>query len=213
MLLLSDPLPDDPMPLVQRWLDDAEHTDGIRNPTAMALATADGRGRPTVRMVLLRGMSVEHGYGVFYTHRGSRKGRELNALPWAAGALYWERLGRQLRLEGPVTVSPDAESDAYFATRPLGSQINAWVSAQSEPIAAYAELVERVDQKRRSLTPGERVARPAYWGGFRLWFAAIELWLEGPDRLHERVRYERSLPPTLTGEAPRVAWRHERLQP
>jgi pyridoxamine 5'-phosphate oxidase len=210
---LSDPLPNDPMPLVRQWLEDAEGTDGVRNPTAMALATADGRGRPSVRMVLLRGISVDQGYGVFYTHRGSRKGRELGALPWAAGALYWERLGRQLRLEGPVSVSPEAESDAYFATRPVGSQINAWVSAQSEPIAAYADLALRVDQKKRSLTPGERIPRPPYWGGFRLWFAAIELWLEGPDRLHERVRYERSLPATLGVEAPRAAWRHVRLQP
>jgi pyridoxamine 5'-phosphate oxidase len=213
MQRLADPPPDDPLPLVQRWLEDAEQTEGIRNPAAMALATADGSGRPSVRMVLLRGISVEQGYGVFYTHSGSRKGRELGALPWAAGALYWERLGRQLRLEGPVTVSPEAESDAYFATRPVGSQINAWVSAQSEPIAAYAELVARVEQKKRSLPPGERLSRPPYWGGFRLWFAAIELWLEGPDRLHERVRYERPLPATLNVAAPRVAWRHQRLQP
>jgi pyridoxamine 5'-phosphate oxidase len=213
MQRLSDPLPDDPLPLVQRWLEDAEHTPGIRNPTAMALATADGRGRPSVRMVLLRGFSVDQGYGVFYTHRGSRKGRELGALPWAAGAFYWERLGRQLRLEGPVSLSPEAESDAYFATRPVGSQVNAWVSAQSEPIATYAELVTRVDEKKRSLTPGDRLSRPPYWGGFRLWFAAIELWMEGPDRLHERVRYERSLPAAPTSDAPRVAWRHLRLQP
>jgi pyridoxamine 5'-phosphate oxidase len=201
------------MPLVQQWLENAERTEGVRNPTAMALATADARGRPSVRMVLLRGVSVEQGYGVFYTHRGSRKGRELGALPWAAGALYWERLGRQVRLEGPVTVSPEAESDAYFATRPVGSQINAWISAQSEPIAAYAELVARVDRKKRSLTPGELISRPPHWGGYRLWFAAVELWLEGPDRLHERVRYERSLSATPTTEAPHGAWRHLRLQP
>jgi pyridoxamine 5'-phosphate oxidase len=164
-------------------------------------------------MVLLRGVSVEQGYGVFYTHRGSRKGRELGALPWAAGALYWERLGRQLRLEGPVSLSPEAESDAYFATRPAGSQINAWISAQSEPIGAYAELALRVDQKKRSLTQGERITRPPYWGGFRLWFATIELWVEGPDRLHERVRYDRSLPAMHNLEAPRETWRRVRLQP
>jgi pyridoxamine 5'-phosphate oxidase len=112
-----------------------------------------------------------------------------------------------------VTVSPEAESDAYFATRPVGSQINAWVSAQSEPIAAYAELVSRVERKKQSLTQGERIPRPPHWGGFRLWFAAIELWVEGPDRLHERVRYERSLPATLNGAVPRAAWRYQRLQP
>ena len=213
MQRLSDPLPDDPTPLVERWLGDAEQTAGVRNPTAMALATADGRGRPSVRMVLLKGISVEQGYGVFYTHQGSRKGRELAVLPWAAGALYWERLGRQLRLEGPVTICPEAESDAYFATRPVGSQINAWASAQSQPIATYAELEQRVDRKRRSVAPGERISRPPHWGGFRLWFAVVELWLEGPDRLHERVRYERALPATIGTEAPRAAWRHERLQP
>ena len=213
MQRLHDPLLDDPMPLVQQWLDEAARTEGVRNPTAMALATADGRGRPSVRMVLLKGVSVEQGYGVFYTHHGSRKGRELTALPWAAGALYWERLGRQLRLEGPVTMSPEAESDAYFATRPVGSQINAWISAQSEPLAAYAELEQRVREKKRSLRPGEPILRPPHWGGFRLWFAAIELWLEGPDRLHERVRYERSLPAAITTTVPRSAWRHVRLQP
>jgi pyridoxamine 5'-phosphate oxidase len=213
MQRLADPLPDDPMPLVQQWLDDAARTKDIRNPTAMALATADAQGRPSVRMVLLKGVSVERGYGVFYTHRPSRKGRELAALPWAAGALYWERLGRQLRLEGPVTVSPEAESDAYFSTRPVGSQINAWVSEQSEPIATYAELKQRVERKTTSLKPGERLARPPHWGGFRLWFAAIELWLEGPDRLHERVRYERPLPARIATEAPRAAWQRVRLQP
>jgi pyridoxamine 5'-phosphate oxidase len=213
MQRLSDPLPDDPLPLVQQWLDDAARTEGLRNPTAMALATTDVRGRPSVRMVLLKGVSIEHGYGVFYTHHGSRKGRELVGQPWAAGVLYWEQLGRQLRLEGPVTVSPEAESDAYFATRPLGSQINAWVSEQSAPIAAYAELEQRVAAKKRALRSSERIARPPHWGGFRLWFAAVELWHEGPERLHERVRYERSLPAPIASDAPRSGWQRARLQP
>jgi pyridoxamine 5'-phosphate oxidase len=95
----------------------------------------------------------------------------------------------------------------------VGSQINAWASAQSEPIPTHADLVARVDRKKRTLAPGERISRPPHWGGFRLWFAAIELWVEGPDRLHERVRYERSLPATPDVEPLRAAWRHQRLQP
>jgi pyridoxamine 5'-phosphate oxidase len=215
MRSLPDPLPDDPVPLVQEWLEDAEHTADQHNPSAMALATSDGRGRPSVRMVLLKRVSTERGYGVFYTHRKSRKGRELAANPWAAGALYWERLGRQLRLEGRILVSPDDESDAYFATRPLGSQINAWISAQSQPIAAYAELQARVEQKKGALAKTQRVPRPPFWGGYRLWFDAIEFWIEGPDRLHERARYERDLPSTGSDEAGLGAgpWRHALLQP
>jgi len=217
MANLPEPLPDDPLPLVRQWLADAEALAAARNPSAMALATSDGRGRPSVRMVLLRGLSAEDGYGVFYTHRHSRKGRELAAEPRAAGALYWEPLGRQLRLEGPVVPSPEAESDAYFATRPLGSQVNAWISAQSAPLESLEELRARADRKKRDLAASAPLARPHAWGGYRLWFDGIEFWVEGADRCHERVRYERTL--TSAGAGASAAafiggpWRRERLQP
>lgn len=209
---LPAPLPDDPLPLVQVWLEEAARASMQRNFGAMALATADASGRPAVRMVLLKHVSVEHGYGVFYTHRRSRKGRELDANPRAAGVLYWERLGRQLRLEGRTAVSPDAESDAYFASRPFGSRINAWVSAQSEPIEAFEALTRRAEEKTRSLAGSDDVPRPAFWGGYRLWLEAVELWVEGSNRFHERVRYERTLPADLRLASP-VPWRRTLLQP
>ena len=203
----------DPLPLAQRWLDDAARS-ALRNSTAMALATATPQGRPSVRMVLLKSISAEHGFGVFYSHRASRKGRELEANPRAAGVLYWQPLGRQLRLEGRITDSPDAESDAYFATRPLGSRINAWVSAQSEPIASFADLSQRAEERTRALS-GNPVSRPPHWGGYRLWFEAIEFWVEGTDRFHERVRYERRLDATHEVETTFIAghWSHRLLQP
>jgi pyridoxamine 5'-phosphate oxidase len=130
MPILPLPAPDDPLPLVRQWLD-AAAASGQRNPDAMAFATVDASGRPSVRMVLMRGLSVGQGFGVFYTHYGSRKGVELEHNRRGAGVMYWAPLGRQVRLEGPVVRSPESESDAYFATRPWRSQLNAWVSEQS----------------------------------------------------------------------------------
>jgi pyridoxamine 5'-phosphate oxidase len=212
---LPAPLPDDPLPLVVQWLADAHRDTGQRNPDAMALATSDSDGRPAVRMVLLKSVSAEHGYGVFYTNRQSRKGREIDANPRAAGVLYWEALGRQLRLEGRIVSSPDPESDAYYATRPVGSQVNAWVSRQSTPLSAFTELQRRVENKTRELASLGRIPRPPFWGGYRLWFDAVEFWVEGRDRFHERARYERTLPTVELDATPVVAgaWRHELLQP
>lgn len=203
---LPEPPPDDPLPTVAAWLAEASQGNR-RNPNAMALATT-ASGRPSVRMVLLKEISVERGYVVFYTHYRSRKAREIAASGRAAGVLYWEDLGRQIRLEGVVVTSPAAESDAYFATRPHGSRINAWASAQSEPLTARAELEERAAQHAREL--GADPPRPPYWGGYRLWLDAVELWAEGMDRFHERLVYRR----TLSGpELNATPWRWQRLQP
>ena len=124
---------------------------------------------------------------------------------------YWHELGRQVRFEGPVVRSPDSESDAYFATRPLASQINAWSSEQSRPLPDTTSLEERA--ARLAATRPAGLPRPEFWGGFRLWLEAIELWVEGRDRFHERVRYERRLDPrdAHTFEAGRWSW--QRLQP
>jgi pyridoxamine 5'-phosphate oxidase len=207
------------LPLVKQWLDAASAL-GRRNPNAMALATSDGDGYPSVRMVLLKGLAVSDGYGVFYTHYGSRKAAELQS-GRAAAVLYWEELARQIRFEGTVVRSPTAESDEYFATRPWRSQLNAWSSEQSKPLRDPTDLTLRAAHKAREFglgddqTPpvGARLPRPEFWGGFRLWFDAVELWVEGADRFHERLRYTRALTPAGPFAFRGGAWAHQRLQP
>ena len=218
---LPTPAPSDPLPLVKQWLDAASALER-RNPNAMALATTGANGHPSVRMVLLRGLAVNDGYAVFYTHYASRKAVELQSSGRAAAVLYWEDLGRQIRFEGAVLRSPAAESDAYFATRPWRSQLNAWSSEQSKPLADPTDLTLRAALKAHEFglgddqTPparGQTLPRPDFWGGFRLWFDTVELWVEGADRFHERLRYTRGLTPADAFSFRSGAWTHQRLQP
>jgi pyridoxamine 5'-phosphate oxidase len=215
---LSAEPPADPLPLVAAWLEAAN--DGRRNPHAMALATSDAGARPSVRMVLLKQLSVGDGYVVFYTSYCSRKATELRSTHRAAAALYWENLGRQMRFEGAVVRSPTAESDLYFSTRPWRSQLNAWSSEQSQPLTDLAELTARSVERARELGvdpergPTSRpLPRPDFWGGFRLWLDCVEFWVEGVDRFHERVRYTRSLEPINAYSFSGGPWAHQRLQP
>jgi pyridoxamine 5'-phosphate oxidase len=218
--LLPTPPPDDPLTVATRWLAEAT-VYARRNPNAMALATVDAAGRPSVRMVLLKELAPA-GYAVFYTNYGSRKAGELDATGRAAAVLHWDDLGRQLRLEGAIVRSPAAESDAYFASRAWRSQVNAWSSEQSRPIDDPAELERRAIAKAYELgvtAPGEsppsgrRLARPAFWGGYRLWFDAVELWAEGADRFHERLSYRRELGAAEAQEFRPGPWSWQRLQP
>jgi pyridoxamine 5'-phosphate oxidase len=211
MASLLIPPPEDPVRAAAQWLGEAEAL-GRRNPNALALASVDDAGRPSVRMVLLKELAPL-GYAVFYTNYGSRKAQELLTTGKAAAVLYWHELGRQVRLEGPVVRSPDAESDAYFATRPLASQVNAWSSEQSRPLPDPAALEERAAKIAGTKPAGRGLPRPDFWGGFRLWLTAVELWVEGRDRFHERVRYERQLDAhdAYTFKAGRWTW--QRLQP
>ena len=209
--LLTAP-PDDPLPTAAQWLAEAEAL-GRRNANAVALATTDAAGRPSVRMVLLKELAAA-GYGVFYTHYGSRKAADLSATPRAAGVLYWHELGRQIRFEGLVVRSPAAESDAYFATRPWRSQLNAWSSEQSRPLDDPAELERRATKVAAEHGDApKRLPRPDFWGGYRLWFDALELWVEGQDRFHERVLYERPLTRRDEHTFTASRWRKQRLQP
>lgn len=197
--LLGDPLPSDPFPLFAAWLAEAFERGVQDEPGAFALATADAAGRPSLRMLLCRAVDVHGGAIVFYTNRESRKGRELEARPRAAAVFHWGGLGRQVRLEGPVTHASDAESDAYFATRPAEAQLGAWASPQSAPIVSRAQLEREVDEasQRFGATRDPQrpaaIPRPPHWGGYRLHAEHVELWVSRRGRLHDRGLWTRVL--------------------
>ena len=177
-------VPADPFELFRTWF--AAAREAMIEPEAMTLATADADGRPSARMVLLRGVDAR-GF-VFYTNYESRKGAELSANPKAALVLYWASLHRQVRIEGRVARVSPAESDAYFATRATGSRISAAASPQSAVILNRAQLEQRV----RDLAAAHVeliLPRPDHWGGFRVQPEAIEFWQAGEHRLHDRIRY------------------------
>ena len=160
----------------------------LPEPTAFALATVSADGRPSVRMLLLKG--VDDGGFTFFTNLESRKGRELRASGRAAMCFHWQPLELQVRIEGDVAPVDDADADTYFASRPRGSQIGAWASEQSRPIAMPGDLERRVRDVEARFA-GREVARPPSWSGFRLAPVRIEFWKGMPSRLHERELYER----------------------
>ena len=214
-----DELPRNPLTRVADWLAEAVRAGRQRNPDAMALATANLDAEPSVRMVLLKTLDTDSGFGVFYTNYESRKGTELAVNQRAAAVLYWPDFGRQVRLEGPVHRSPASESAAYFATRPVGSQLNAWVSAQSRPLDDPDSLAERLAERARDLgiaaggETGAEIPLPPHWGGYRLWIDRVELWTEGKDRFHERILYARELKLTESAAYRGGEWRRRFLQP
>lgn len=177
----------DPLDLFRAWFDEARGTE-INDSNAMALATADAQGRPSVRMVLLKGYDAR-GF-VFYTNQEGRKAGDLAANPHAALLFHWKSLRRQIRIEGAVSRVTDAEADAYFASRSRDSQLGAWASDQSRPLdrretfeARFAEMQRRFD--------GQPVTRPPHWGGYRVAPERIEFWQDREHRLHERRLFVR----------------------
>jgi pyridoxamine 5'-phosphate oxidase len=191
----------DPNPIAQFrvWLAAADGA-GVPLANAIALATADASGSPSVRHVLLRGVT-DQGF-VFFTNHASRKGRELAANPRAAFTVLWRELDRQVCVRGPVAHLPEASSDEYFAGRPRDAQLGAWASRQSEPLADRADLERRLDETAERFD-GAEVPRPSFWGGYVLTPDELELWQGQPSRLHDRFRYTRD------GHA----WKVERLYP
>jgi len=189
----------DPVERLRSWIDQAR-AGGVTEPHAMCLATADGDGVPSARIVLLRGLDAR---GLaFYTSYFSRKGRELLRNPHAAATFFWPALQRQVRVEGTVERLSEDESDAYFASRPRGSRLAAWASEQSEPIERRALLEERVAHFDERFA-GEEVERPHSWGGYLIVPRRIEFWQGRENRLHDRLVFERA----------GTGWTLHRLQP
>jgi len=177
----------DPFPLFDQWYAEARQSE-INDSNAMALATADARGRPSVRMVLLKGHGPD-GF-IFYTNFEGRKADELLANPHAALLFHWKSLRRQVRIEGPVQTVDDATADAYFASRSRDSQLGAWASDQSRPLASRDVFMARYDEVSRRFAGGD-VPRPPHWSGFRLVPSRIEFWQDREHRLHERRLFTR----------------------
>ena len=178
---------DNPFDLFARWFADAEANEP-NDPNAMSVATADADGRPSVRILLLKGFD-ESGF-VFYSNLESHKGQELLVNPFCALGFHWKSLRRQVRVEGAVARVTDAEADAYFQSRARGSRIGAWASQQSRPLADRQMLLDAVARFEAQYEGGE-VPRPPYWSGFRVVPVAIEFWQDGAFRLHDRFRFTR----------------------
>jgi len=190
---------DDPLVLFHAWMEDAQASE-LNDPNAMSLATCTADGLPSVRIVLLKRYD-QNGFA-FYTNGDSRKGTELRANHHAALCLHWKSLQRQVRVEGTIIELPAEDVDAYFRNRPRSSQIGAWASQQSRPLASREQLLARTEEFERKF-PGE-VPRPPYWTGFLVQPQRIEFWEERPHRLHDRFAFTRQ---------PGAAWTKQRLYP
>lgn len=219
-------LPDDPMHWADAWLKEAMTAEVQRNPNCMTIASVGEGSQPSARVVLCKQFVPDPGYLVFYTNYRSRKSMELTNNPRSAAVFHWDALGRQVRIEGLVVCSPEQESDEYFKSRGWGSQLGAWGSDQSAPLASREALLRQLALRAEELglnldadSPSTEnasrrtIARPAHWGGVRVWASAIELWIEGPDRIHDRARWERTLE-RGSGHGFAIGdWQGTRLQP
>lgn len=224
---LPAPLPSDPLQVAAEWLAQARIDAAQPNPNSMVLATVDPGGQPSARVVLCKDIDPVAASITFYTNYSSRKGRELEANPRGAVVFHWDHRRRQVRAEGRVERLSAAESDAYFASRAWQSRLGAWASRQSEPVESREALAEAVAAAAARFKipysgPGSPepasvtvpIMRPPYWGGFRLIVEAVELWVEGEFRIHDRARWTR-LPAAdaLPEGEPGLRWRVARLQP
>jgi len=205
---LPEPLPASPLELLESWMQEAFAS--IRNAHAMTLATVEPDGRPSARMVLCRGFDRQAGWLVFYTDRESAKGRALATTPRAALVFHWDAVERQVRIEGLVTRAPDADSDAYWLSRPIEARHAAAASEQSRPIASRADFLRKIEETATRFAGGS--PRPQRWGGYRVWAERVELWVGQPARAHDRALWTRALARAGDGYAG-GPWSVTRLQP
>ena len=214
---LPEPLPNSPMELFLAWFAEARARAVQPNPDAMVLATVGRDSKPSARVVLCKRIDAA-GCLVFFTNYESRKGRDLSENPRAALVMHWDTMHRQVRIDGPVVRSPVEESEEYFATRALGSRVGAWASRQSEPLASRAKLASEVERfaLHFGIDPSGQtghVPRPPHWGGFRLWIERLELWVEGPGRIHDRAAWTRELRRKDDFSFESTEWSATRLNP
>jgi len=214
------------MPLAHSWIAEASAQAVQRNPAAMTIVSVAKNGKPSARIVLCKSFVADPGYLVFYTNYRSRKAAEFSANQYAAALSHWDALGRQIRIEGMITRSPEVESDAYFETRDWGSQLGAWGSDQSASIESREALITQIRSRgtelglpledgTRRISNSEipRIERPPHWGGFRLWVTSIELWVEGADRIHDRGFWSRDILDLENEPVRMTPWTSTRLQP
>lgn len=214
---LPEPLPNSPMELFMGWFAEARARAVQPNPDAMVLATVGADAQPSARVVLCKRVDAD-GCLVFFTNYESRKGRELSEKPRAAVVMHWDTMHRQVRIEGPVVRSPLEESEEYFVSRALASRVGAWASRQSEPLASREALASEVERYTRKFgidasSQTGHVPRPPHWGGFRLWIERLELWVEGPGRIHDRAVWTRELHQKNDFVLEGSAWHGTRLNP
>jgi pyridoxamine 5'-phosphate oxidase len=210
---LPETLPAEPLALAAAWLAEAGRSGHQPNPDAMVLATCGSDARPSARVVLCKGIDAATGIVRFVGNYNSKKGRDLAANPRAALVFHWDHLHRQMRMEGVVQKAAAADSDRYFATRHRDSQLGAHASEQSEPVGSRAALHAQLQAVQARYPVGTAVPRPAHWGGFLMWIDAMELWVEGSARLHDRARWAREFAPSASTTPSFGPWTSTRLQP
>ena len=190
-----------PLTVLKSWLQEAIESELQPNPNSMALATVNSKGEPNVRMLLCNEINIEQGYIVFFTNYNSVKGIEIKDNSKSSAVFHWDKLGYQVRIKGKIIQSPNEESDEYFASRPLGSQIGAWASNQSSPVKdrqaldhQFSETLDQFEIEDDSMsTIGKKIPRPSNWGGYHFWTDEVELWKNRKDRLHDRLHFKRDL--------------------
>ena len=210
-----------PVLILKEWMDEVVEAKIQPNPNSMSISTIDANNRPNSRMVLCKEINEELGYLVFYTNYQSNKSKEIGVNNECSGLFHWDTFGYQVRVRGIIVKSPEAESDNYFATRDIGSQLSAWSSHQSQIVEDreslddhFQQAMDKFNLKDSELESSDiNIPRPEFWGGYRIWIREIELWLNQKDRFHDRLLFTRKLVATTSGIEASNHWVIKRLQP